>query len=174
MLPAPAHGGPRDAHLLCCISLCFGPYSVEVQLRPSYRRRAGVLPPPAGRSSHHTGHALRFLVRWGFSVVALLPVARWGPPAARPCRYASVTTSERRAWVLRPRACFRLVVPLHQLAWRSPARLRLHHGGSIGDVHRSAASMWQQHAGSGGHANGKLKNFPLFNSSSDSEMFFIV
>ena len=102
------------------------------------------------------------------SVVALLPVARWGPPAARPCRYASVTTSERRAWSLRPCPCFCLAVPLRQLAWRSPARLCLHHGGSVGDAHRSAASMWQQHAGSDDHANGKLNNFPLFNSSSDS------
>ena len=160
MLPAPAHGGPRDAHLFCCISLCFGPYSVEVQLRPSYRRRAGVLPPPAACSARRADCALRFLVHCGFDrspptggVLA--------PSATRPCRYASVTTSERMARSLRSRAYFRLVVPLHQLAWRSPARLCLHHGGSIGDVHRSAASMWQQHAGSGGHANGKLKKFPF-------------
>ena len=66
MLPAPAHGGPRDAHLLCCISLCFGPYSVEVQLRPSYRRRAGVLPPPAACSARRADCALRFLVHCGF------------------------------------------------------------------------------------------------------------
>jgi len=95
------------------------------------------------------------------SVVALLPVARWGPSTIDPCRYASVTTSERRARSLQPHACFRLVVPLHQLARRSPARLRLHHGGSVEDVHCLAASMWQQHAGSGGHANGKLKKFPF-------------
>ena len=66
MLPAPAHGGPRDAHLLCCISLCFGPYSVEVQLLPSYRRRAGVLPPPAACSAYCADCALRFLVHCGF------------------------------------------------------------------------------------------------------------
>jgi len=108
------------------------------------------------------------------SVVALLPVARWGPPAARPCRYASVTTSERRAWSLRPCPCFCRAVPLCQLAWRSPARLCLHHGGSVGGAHRSAASMWQQHAGSDDHANGKLNIFSLFNSGSYSEMLYIA
>ena len=135
-------------------------YSVEVQLRPSYRRRAGVLPPPAACSAHRADCALRFLVHCGFGRSP--PTGGvLGPSATRPCRYALVTTSERMARSLRSRAYFRLVVPLHQLciivgpSGTSIAWLRV-----CGSSTPDPAVMQM----------GNLRNFPLFNSSSDTEM----
>ena len=102
-------------------------------------------------------------------------------PSARPWRCAG---RHFDAWGAEPPGapCFRLLVLLWRLAWRSPARLRLHHVVSGWDALcssttrqqdslSSSASLRQHHAGSGkvapsyawflGHPKDELKNILL-------------